>query len=83
MSRYEVEGKVVFDREAPTMAGESCRQQCGSAGHIKRRSLVLDSAGADLRSAFVRSPADFIHERVLKDNGNEGRRVRITVEVLD
>lgn len=77
--RHEVEGVVVFQRDPPEHGpgSELCHAQCGPNGHIKGRSLRLNT------NNFVRSAEDFIRERVLTDNRNEGRRVRVIVEVLD
>lgn len=85
MSKHEIEGVVVFDRAAPASGpgSEMCHAKCGPGGHIKGRALQLNGAARDPRGSFIRSPEDFILDRVLSDNHNEGRRVRVTVEVLD
>lgn len=87
MSRHCIEGAVVFRRASPDGEYSNstfCREQCGPKGHIEKRLLVLDqSAGLPVHSALERTLEAFLSDRVLKNNDNDGKRVRIIVEVLD
>lgn len=85
MRKHVVEGVVVFRRARPNTSPDAdcCRQQCGEAGHIKGRSLMLHSEDGSALAVFEQSVENFIQTRVLGNNGNEGKQVRVTVEVLD
>lgn len=80
---HRVEGRVCFDRAAPAAHNELCRAQCGAGGHITRRRLLLEHVGAHPTTAVAGDVNAFVAAHVLRDNASEGKRVRITVEVLD
>jgi hypothetical protein len=84
MFTYVVEGTVRFTRDPGAHpAGDLCRAQCGPGGHIVSRKVEVKERPLRYRQGPIRCAEAFLHDRVLDDNGNEGRRVRITIEVLD
>lgn len=79
---YVIEGTVVYTR-GPIEREKICICCPGQPSHIFNRELVLDKFDSIYPEHFGFSVTEFVGTCVLHDNSLEGRRVRITVELLD
>ena len=79
---YQIEGVVHFNREA-----DPSKQVCiccpAGGGHIFGRGVNWDQWETGLPLHFGNGPNELVHSKICGKNANEGRRVRVTVEVLD
>lgn len=85
-SRHSVEGVVKFKRhgdyEKPSGSSSNCIC-CPGGDHIFTRSVQWDAYPTNRPEHFGNGPEVFVSSHVTDFNVNEGRRVRLTVEVLD
>lgn len=79
LKRASVEGRVQFQRGSATDQVCICCPKGG--GHIFARSVVFNAFETDLPEHFGRGANEFMHAVALQGDF-EGKRVRLTVEVL-
>lgn len=82
--RHTIEGVVTLQRSSslrPVPASQRCRC-CPGGDHIFSRHVKWDAYDTERPAHFGNSANVFVDSKVTDYNANEGKRVRLTVEVL-
>jgi hypothetical protein len=80
MNHQSVIGRIRFMRSERESKCVCCPD---SPTHIFARTIDFEPYECDLPEHFGRSANEFVYQAVLRDNGNEGKRIRLTVEILE
>lgn len=80
-SRKSIEGEVVFMRSKDRPGEKPC-MCCGGGPHIFGRYVKIEPQPSIYKGLMMDSVGGFLDEALHTIPGIEGRRVRITIEVL-
>ncbi|MBP5947967.1 hypothetical protein [Pseudomonas sp. P9(2020)] len=78
---FTVEGVVRFSR-SDDVASQACSCCPAGTGHVFARGVLWDQYETNHPEHFGNGPEVFIARHITNKNRNEGRRVRLTVEIL-